>query len=74
MVRSYLIGLRGYFYVCDASRMAHDVDKALHELVSTHGRYSKDIQLSMLIILSVIRDMCVMFINVTTPFITIFLC
>ena len=31
----------GYFYVCgDASRMAKDVDKALHEIVAQHGNMS----------------------------------
>jgi sulfite reductase (NADPH) flavoprotein alpha-component len=32
----------GYFFVCgDAYRMAKDVDKALHEVISTHGRLSE---------------------------------
>ena len=31
----------GYFFVCgDASRMAKDVDKALHEIVAQHGNMS----------------------------------
>ena len=33
----------GYFFVCgDASRMAKDVDNALHEIVATHGKMSAD--------------------------------
>lgn len=33
----------GHFYVCgDATRMAKDVDKALHQLVSAHGGMSSD--------------------------------
>lgn len=33
----------GYFYVCgDASRMAKDVDTALHEIVAQHGNMSAD--------------------------------
>jgi sulfite reductase (NADPH) flavoprotein alpha-component len=32
-----------HFYVCgDASRMAKDVDQALHEVIQQHGRRSKD--------------------------------
>ena len=31
------------FYVCgDASRMAHDVDKALHEIVAREGKLSEE--------------------------------
>ncbi|HEX9997180.1 MAG TPA: sulfite reductase subunit alpha [Abditibacterium sp.] len=33
----------GHFYVCgDASRMAKDVDKALHQVIETHGGMSAD--------------------------------
>lgn len=33
----------GHFYVCgDASRMAKDVDDALHEIVAQHGKMSSD--------------------------------
>ena len=33
----------GYFYVCgDASRMAKDVDTALHEVIAQHGNLSAD--------------------------------
>jgi len=33
----------GYFYVCgDASRMAKDVDSALHEIIAQHGKMSAD--------------------------------
>lgn len=33
----------GHFYVCgDASRMAKDVDDALHEIVAQHGNMSAD--------------------------------
>ncbi len=33
----------GHFYVCgDASRMARDVDQALHEVIATHGKLSAD--------------------------------
>ncbi len=33
----------GYFYICgDAFRMAKDVDKALHQLISNHGNMSED--------------------------------
>ncbi|MEM6469963.1 MAG: sulfite reductase flavoprotein subunit alpha [Planctomycetota bacterium] len=33
----------GYFFVCgDATRMARDVDAALHEIVAKHGSLSKD--------------------------------
>ena len=33
----------GHFYVCgDASRMAKDVDAALHQVIETHGKMSKD--------------------------------
>ncbi|MGJ6123568.1 sulfite reductase flavoprotein subunit alpha [Mycolicibacterium sp. Y3] len=33
----------GHFYVCgDASRMAKDVDRALHEIVGEHGGYTAD--------------------------------
>ena len=33
----------GYFFVCgDASRMAKDVDAALHKIVETHGKMSAD--------------------------------
>ncbi|MFV8311232.1 diflavin oxidoreductase [Mycobacteroides chelonae] len=33
----------GHFYVCgDATRMAKDVDKALHEIVGEHGGFSPD--------------------------------
>lgn len=32
----------GYFFVCgDAYRMAKDVDKALHEVIATHGKLSE---------------------------------
>jgi sulfite reductase (NADPH) flavoprotein alpha-component len=32
----------GYFFVCgDASRMATDVDKALHQVIATHGKKSE---------------------------------
>jgi len=33
----------GYFFVCgDAYRMAKDVDKALHDVIATHGNLSED--------------------------------
>ena len=33
----------GHFYVCgDATRMAKDVDRALHEVIATHGAKSED--------------------------------
>ena len=33
----------GHFYVCgDASRMAKDVDEALHEIVARHGSLSAE--------------------------------
>jgi len=33
----------GYFFVCgDAYRMAKDVDKALHDVIATHGNLSAD--------------------------------
>ena len=33
----------GHFYVCgDATRMAKDVDQALHEVVATHGGLSTE--------------------------------
>ncbi|MER2510317.1 MAG: sulfite reductase subunit alpha [Amaricoccus sp.] len=33
----------GHFYVCgDASRMARDVDQALHEIIATHGAMSPE--------------------------------
>lgn len=33
----------GHFYVCgDASRMAKDVDAALHQVIATHGQMSED--------------------------------
>ncbi len=33
----------GHFYVCgDASRMAKDVDKALHQVIETHGKMSAE--------------------------------
>ena len=33
----------GHFYVCgDASRMAKDVEKALHEVVGVHGGLTSD--------------------------------
>ena len=33
----------GYFFVCgDAFRMAKDVDKALHQVIATHGNLSED--------------------------------
>ncbi len=33
----------GHFYVCgDASRMAKDVDKALHDVIAEHGQMSED--------------------------------
>ncbi|MEM0969981.1 MAG: sulfite reductase subunit alpha, partial [Verrucomicrobiota bacterium] len=33
----------GHFYVCgDASRMAKDVDQALHEVIATHGKMDSD--------------------------------
>ena len=33
----------GYFFVCgDASRMAKDVDTALHEVIAQHGNLSAD--------------------------------
>ena len=34
--------MRAYFYVCgDASRMAKDVDDALHEIVKKHGGFNE---------------------------------
>ena len=33
----------GYFYVCgDASRMAKDVDNALHKIAEEHGKMSEE--------------------------------
>lgn len=33
----------GYFYVCgDAYRMAKDVDKALHDVITTQGNLSEE--------------------------------
>ena len=33
----------GYFFVCgDAYRMAKDVDKALHDVIATHGKLSEE--------------------------------
>ena len=33
----------GYFFVCgDARRMVVDVDRALHDVIATHGRMSTD--------------------------------
>ena len=33
----------GHFYVCgDATRMAKDVDKALHQVVAEHGSLSEE--------------------------------
>ncbi|MEN8259656.1 MAG: sulfite reductase subunit alpha, partial [Pseudomonadota bacterium] len=33
----------GYFFVCgDAYAMAKDVDKALHDVIATHGKMSEE--------------------------------
>jgi len=38
-----LLESNGHFYVCgDASRMAKDVDKALHKVIEIHGNISEE--------------------------------
>ena len=38
-----LLDQGGYFFVCgDAYRMAKDVDKALHDMIATHGKLSEE--------------------------------
>lgn len=51
----------GYFFVCgDAYRMAKDVDKALHNMIATHGNKSEQQAIDYVNHLKKINVMCVM--------------